>query len=110
MAKTYKAVEVAAPGSLRTVERPIPEPGDEQVLIRFEACGICDTDSLTVEGQFPGLSFPRVPGHIEDTLTFSVLQNVRPIIETVPLERAGEAYARTMRGEARLRMVLTTGQ
>ena len=47
---------------------------------------------------------------IEDTLTFSVFQNVRPIIETVPLERAAEAYARMMRGEARLRMVLTTCQ
>src|SRR5260370_18343594 len=58
MAKTYKAVEVAAPGSLRTVERPIPEPGEEQVLIRVEACGICHTDALTIEGQFPGLSLP----------------------------------------------------
>ena len=63
MAKTYKAVEVAAPGNLRIVERPIPQPGEEQVLIRVEACGICGTDTLTVEGQFPGLSLPRVPGH-----------------------------------------------
>jgi len=63
MAKTYKAVEVTAPGKLRIVERPIPEPDKGQVLIRVEACGICHTDSLTVEGQFPGLSFPRVPGH-----------------------------------------------
>ena len=63
MAKTYKAVEVAAPGNLRIVERPIPQPGEEQVLIRVEACGICGTDTLTVEGQFPGLRFPRVPGH-----------------------------------------------
>jgi 2-desacetyl-2-hydroxyethyl bacteriochlorophyllide A dehydrogenase len=63
MAKTYKAVEVAGPGNFRIVERPITPPSDEQVLIRVEACGICHTDSLTVEGQFPGLSFPRVPGH-----------------------------------------------
>src|SRR5712692_6165701 len=63
MANTYKAVEVGAPGSLRIVERPIPQPGEGQVLIRVEACGICHTDSLTVEGQFPGLSLPRVPGH-----------------------------------------------
>jgi alcohol dehydrogenase, propanol-preferring len=47
---------------------------------------------------------------IEDTLAFSVLENVRPMIETVPLERAAEAYARMMRGEARFRIVLTTGQ
>jgi D-arabinose 1-dehydrogenase-like Zn-dependent alcohol dehydrogenase len=63
MAKTYKAVEVAAPSNLRIVERPIPEPGEGQVLIRVEACGICHTDALTVEGEFPGLSLPRVPGH-----------------------------------------------
>ena len=63
MAKTYTAVEVVAPGNLRIVERPIPEPGEGKVLIRVEACGICHTDALTVEGQFPGLSLPRVPGH-----------------------------------------------
>jgi alcohol dehydrogenase, propanol-preferring len=62
-ANSYKAIEVAAPGKLRIVERPIPEPADAPVLIRVEACGICHTDSFTVEGQFPGLSFPRVPGH-----------------------------------------------
>jgi D-arabinose 1-dehydrogenase-like Zn-dependent alcohol dehydrogenase len=47
---------------------------------------------------------------IEDTLSFSTLQNVRPVIETFPLEHAAGAYARTMRGEARFRIVLTTGQ
>jgi D-arabinose 1-dehydrogenase-like Zn-dependent alcohol dehydrogenase len=45
----------------------------------------------------------------EDTLTFSVLSGVRPMIETVPLEQAAEAYERMMSGEARFRMVLTTG-
>ena len=63
MAATYNAVEAVAPGTLRLVERPIPEPGAGQVRIRVEACGICHTDSLTIEGQWPGLSFPRVPGH-----------------------------------------------
>jgi len=43
----------------------------------------------------------------QDTLDFSVLQNVRPMIETVPLERAAEAYAKMMAGKARFRMVLT---
>lgn len=46
----------------------------------------------------------------EDTLNFSVLSGVRPTIETMPLERAAEAYDRMMRAEARFRMVLTTGQ
>ena len=45
----------------------------------------------------------------EDTLKFSVLTNVRPMIETMPLDRAPEAYDRMMSGAARFRMVLTTG-
>ena len=45
----------------------------------------------------------------EDTLAFSALTGVRPMIETLPLERADEAYERMMSGDARFRMVLTTG-
>jgi D-arabinose 1-dehydrogenase-like Zn-dependent alcohol dehydrogenase len=45
----------------------------------------------------------------EDTLAFSVLAGVRPMIETLPLERAAEAYERMISGDARFRMVLTTG-
>src|ERR1700720_4400501 len=63
MAKTYKAVEASAPGSLRIVERIIPKPGPGQVRIRVEACGICHTDAATVSGTYPGLTLPRVPGH-----------------------------------------------
>jgi D-arabinose 1-dehydrogenase-like Zn-dependent alcohol dehydrogenase len=59
----------------------------------------------SLEGSLTGTAID-----IEDTLAFSVLQNVRPMIETVPLERAAEAYARMMRGYARFRIVLTTGQ
>ena len=44
----------------------------------------------------------------EDTLAFSVLEDIRPMIETVPLEQAAEAYARMMQGKARFRMVLVT--
>ncbi len=43
----------------------------------------------------------------EDTLAFSVLENIRPMIETRPLEQAADAYARMMEGKARFRMVLT---
>jgi len=63
MAKTYRAVEVSAPGTLRVVERTIPEPGAGQVRIRVEACGTCHTDAATVTGTYPGLTLPRVPGH-----------------------------------------------
>jgi D-arabinose 1-dehydrogenase-like Zn-dependent alcohol dehydrogenase len=45
----------------------------------------------------------------EETMAFSALANIRPMIETMPLERAAEAYDRMMRGDARFRMVLTTG-
>lgn len=59
---TYKAVVATAPGQLELVERPIPTPGPGQVRIRVEACGVCHSDSATVEG-FAGVPYPRVPGH-----------------------------------------------
>jgi len=62
MRGTYKAVEVSAPGTLRAVERPVSEPGAGQVRIRVEACGVCHSDSATVDGLFP-IAWPRVPGH-----------------------------------------------
>jgi propanol-preferring alcohol dehydrogenase len=63
MKNTYKAVEVSAPGVLRVVERPVPEPAAGQVRIGVEACGICHTDAATITGVYPGLKLPRVPGH-----------------------------------------------
>jgi alcohol dehydrogenase, propanol-preferring len=60
---TYKAIEVSEPGRLRLVERPISEPGRGQVRLRVEACGICHTDAFTINGTYPGLTLPRVPGH-----------------------------------------------
>src|SRR6478672_4798305 len=62
MSGTYKAVEVSAPGTLRAVERPVSEPGAGQVRLRVEACGVCHSDSATVDGLFP-IAWPRVPGH-----------------------------------------------
>jgi len=62
MPGTYTAVEVSAPGELRVVERQVAEPGPGQVRIRIEACGVCHSDSGTVEGSFP-IDWPRVPGH-----------------------------------------------
>src|SRR5271154_1617829 len=63
MAATYKAIEISAPGTFRLVERTAKAPGAGQVRIRVEACGVCHSDAATVEGQWPGLSYPRVPGH-----------------------------------------------
>ena len=45
------------------VEREIPEPGPGSVRIKVEACGICHSDTVTVEGLWPGMQYPRVPGH-----------------------------------------------
>jgi D-arabinose 1-dehydrogenase-like Zn-dependent alcohol dehydrogenase len=63
MAK-MRAVEVRDPkGRLEIVEREIPEPAAGSVRIKVEACGICHSDSLTKEGLWPGIRYPRVPGH-----------------------------------------------
>ena len=61
--KTYKAFEITSPGQFNLVERPIREPGPGQVRLRVEAAGVCHSDALAVEGQWPGLKYPLVPGH-----------------------------------------------
>ena len=61
---TMRAIQVSRPnGPLEMVRRDVPDPGAGEVRIRVEACGICHSDSLTIEGTFPGISYPRVPGH-----------------------------------------------
>ena len=45
------------------VEREIPTPGAGQVRIKVQACGVCHSDVLTKEGAWPGIEYPRVPGH-----------------------------------------------
>ena len=63
MAK-MRAAQVAGPNRpIEMVEREIPEPGDGEVRIRVEACGVCHSDSFTKEGTFPGIQYPRIPGH-----------------------------------------------
>jgi D-arabinose 1-dehydrogenase-like Zn-dependent alcohol dehydrogenase len=59
-----KVAQVSKPGgNFEIVERPIPEPGRAQVRIKVEACGVCHSDSIVKESGFPGLQYPRVPGH-----------------------------------------------
>jgi D-arabinose 1-dehydrogenase-like Zn-dependent alcohol dehydrogenase len=59
-----KAVQISkAGGNFEVVERPVPEPGRGQVRIKVEACGICHSDALVKEGLWPGIQYPRVPGH-----------------------------------------------
>ncbi len=61
---TMKAAQVLAPGAnFEIVERKIPQPGAGEVRIKVLACGVCHSDSLTKEGAWPGIQYPRVPGH-----------------------------------------------
>ena len=61
---TMRVAQVSRPGGpLELVERPIPDPGPGSVRIKVQACGICHSDAMTKEGHWPGITFPRVPGH-----------------------------------------------
>jgi len=59
-----KVAQINKPGGdFELVERDIPEPGSGQVRVKIEACGICHSDVLVKDGLWPGLQYPRVPGH-----------------------------------------------
>jgi D-arabinose 1-dehydrogenase-like Zn-dependent alcohol dehydrogenase len=61
---TMKVAQISKPGAgFQMIEREIPEPGRGQVRIKVQACGVCHSDVLTVEGSWPGIQYPRVPGH-----------------------------------------------
>jgi D-arabinose 1-dehydrogenase-like Zn-dependent alcohol dehydrogenase len=59
---TYRAVQAVSRGRLELTEKTLHAPGPGKVRIRVEACGVCHSDSGTVEALFP-LEWPRVPGH-----------------------------------------------
>jgi D-arabinose 1-dehydrogenase-like Zn-dependent alcohol dehydrogenase len=59
-----RAVQVGKPGAnFEVVERDVPDPAAGQVRIKVDACGICHSDMMVKEGYWPGLEYPRVPGH-----------------------------------------------
>ena len=61
---TMKAAQVTGIGAgLEIVEREIPQPGPGEVRIKVQACGVCHSDAFVVEGSWPGIPYPRVPGH-----------------------------------------------
>ncbi len=61
---TMKVAQVSNPGGdFQIVEREIPQPGPGHVRIKVQACGVCHSDVLTKEGAWPGIQYPRVPGH-----------------------------------------------
>jgi D-arabinose 1-dehydrogenase-like Zn-dependent alcohol dehydrogenase len=64
MTTKMKAAQIRKPGGdWEVVERDIPDPGAGQVRVKVDACGICHSDSFVKEGLWPGLQYPRVPGH-----------------------------------------------
>jgi D-arabinose 1-dehydrogenase-like Zn-dependent alcohol dehydrogenase len=59
-----KVAQISGPGAdFQIVEREIPQPAAGQVRIKVQACGVCHSDSLTKEGSWPGIQYPRIPGH-----------------------------------------------
>jgi D-arabinose 1-dehydrogenase-like Zn-dependent alcohol dehydrogenase len=79
-----RAVQVArAGGPLEIVEREIPEPGSGFVRIKVQACGVCHSDTVTKDGLFPGIQYPRVPGH-------EVIGLIDAVGPNVPRWKAGQ--------------------
>jgi D-arabinose 1-dehydrogenase-like Zn-dependent alcohol dehydrogenase len=61
---TMKVAQVPKPGAdFQIVEREVPQPRAGQVRIKVQACGVCRSDVFTKEGSWPGIQYPRVPGH-----------------------------------------------
>ena len=78
-----------AHGCFRLEERGFPEPGPHEVRIRVQACGVCHSDSVTVEGLFPGITYPRIPGHE----VIGVVDALGPGVEGwTPGERVGVGW------------------
>jgi D-arabinose 1-dehydrogenase-like Zn-dependent alcohol dehydrogenase len=63
MPKMRAMIVPRAKAPFELIESEIPAPGRHEVLIKVHACGVCHSDSVTVEGLFPGIQYPRVPGH-----------------------------------------------
>ena len=78
MAKMRAVEVVKVGGPLALVERDIPEPGSGLVRIKVQACGICHSDEVTMHGLFPGIQYPRVPGHEVVGVIDAVGANVPP--------------------------------
>ncbi len=62
--RQMKMAQISGPGAgFQIVEREVPEPGERHVRIKVQACGVCHSDVFTKEGSWPGIQYPRVPGH-----------------------------------------------
>ena len=74
---TMHAVQVPeAGGDFETVERPIPTPAPNEIRVQVGACGICHSDAFVKEGTFPGIDYPRIPGHEVAGVVDAIGENV----------------------------------
>jgi len=90
VASTMKVAQISKPqGDFEVVEREVPRPGIGEVRIKVQACGICHSDALTKEGQWPRIQYPRVPGHE----VVGVIDEVGPRVSEWSLgQRAGVGW------------------
>src|SRR5579864_515203 len=88
--KKMLAAQVSKPrGPLEVVERNVPEPSAGTVRVKIEACGVCHSDSFTVDGLFAGIEYPRIPGH-EVVGTIDALGS--GVNDFAPGQRVGVGY------------------
>jgi D-arabinose 1-dehydrogenase-like Zn-dependent alcohol dehydrogenase len=79
MATKMRVVQIPRPGgAFELIERDIPEPQPGWVRVKVEACGVCHSDSLVKEGHWPGLQYPRVPGHEVIGIVDAIGERVKP--------------------------------
>src|SRR5467141_2492036 len=79
MSTKMNAAQISKPGGdWELIERDIPEPSAGEVRVKVEACGICHSDSLVKEGLWPGMQYPRVPGHEVIGVVDGVGEGVKP--------------------------------
>lgn len=87
---TMKVAQISKGGAgFQIVEREIPEPGAGHVRIKVQACGVCHSDALVVEGLWPGIQYPRIPGHEVAGIIDEVGAGVS---EWTPGQRAGVGW------------------
>ena len=89
---TMRAARFPSPGAdLEIITRERTAPGPRHVEIRVAACGVCHSDSVTKEGLFPGIAYPRVPGHE----VIGIVDAVGPEVARLDSPASGSASAGT---------------
>ena len=90
---TYRAVHAVSPGKLELTEKPLLDPNPGHVRIRLEACGVCHSDSFTVEGAFP-IEWPRAPvDHVDNIVCELRVDLDFRIVPHEPVQRGHHEHA-----------------